>query len=52
MYNCYLNGCHQKKNMTMSDEGREGDETDDKAINMETDQVMFEGCKVNIISHL
>ena len=49
--NSYLNGCQQNKKMTGSDAGREGDITDDKAIQVETEQ-MFEGCKVDIISHL
>ena len=55
MGNCYLNGCQQNKNdknMTGMDEGKDGDETDYKAIHVENDQVMFEGCKVDIITHL
>ena len=51
MDNCYLNGWPQNKNMTGSDAGKEGDETDDEAIQVETEK-MFEGCKVDIISHL
>ena len=49
--NSYLNGCQQNKKMTRSDAGKEGYETDDKTIHVETEQ-MFKGCKVNIISHL